>query len=244
MNEDLQGAVHLEDEEQPRGAGPAVQLPLLGHRAVFDGGPDQRQHLLPQGVQSPEEPVVCDVKGVVGVDEQQDVTHGEHVEQVEAVLPLEALPEVVGVRVSGRGPQRQAGPQQLTAVADGGEQEVQHPVLLVVESLDVAARGAAVLRPAEHGEQVLVRQRVDQRLLQRTGLHAAFPEDTDHTQPVVPVSSVLPRLRLQQVPHTDGKNHVCLLHVENQGNENNRVPVPPAFPVPCTKMSEQGKHQR
>ena len=188
---DLQGSVHLEDEEQARRAGPTVQLPLLGHRTIFDGSSDHGQHLLSQGVQGSEEAVVGHVEGLVGMDEQEDVAHGEHVEQVEAVLPLQAFPEVMGVGVSGAGTESLTGPQQLAAVADGGEQQVQHPVLLVVERLDVAVRGAAVLRAAEQREEVFIRQSVDQRLLQRPGLHVAFTENTDHTQAFLPVQDVL-----------------------------------------------------
>jgi len=131
---DLQGAVDLEDKQQAWRAGSAVQLPLFGHRTVFDGSPDQRQDLLSQSVQSSKEPVVGHVEGLVGMYQQEDVAHGEHVEQVQAVLSVQTFPEVVGVGVAGAGAQRVAGPQQLPAVAHGGEQQVQNPVLLVVES--------------------------------------------------------------------------------------------------------------
>lgn len=213
LTTDLERAVHLEDEEQPGRAGPTVHLPLFGHGAVFDDSSDQRQHLLPERVQGSEEPVVGHVEGLVWVDEQQDVAHGEHVEQVEAVLSLQAFPEVVCVGVAGTGAQRLAGPQQLPAVAHRGEQQVQHPALLVVESLDVAVRGA-VLRLAEQREDVFVRQRVDDGLFGRPGLHVALTENTDDAQAVVPVSSVLLELCLQQIRDTHQRTHVCFLHAQ------------------------------
>lgn len=109
------------------------------------------------------------------------MAHREHVEQVEAVLSVQAFPEVVGVGVAGAGAQRLAGSQQLPAVTDRGEQQVQHPVLLAVESLDAAIRGAAVVRSTEQREDVFVRQRVEKRVFQWAGLHVAFPENTDNT---------------------------------------------------------------
>lgn len=184
--QNLESAVHLEDEEQTWRAGPTIHLPLFGYRGLFDGSSDQRQDLLPKGVQGSEEPVVGHVEGLVRVDEQEDVAHGEHVEQVEAVLSVEAFPEVVGVGVTDAGAQRLAGPQQLPAVADRGEKQVQHPVLLVVERMDVAVRGVAVLRSAvlrstEQREYVFVRYDVDKRLLQRPRLRVAFTENTHNT---------------------------------------------------------------
>ena len=218
---DLQRTVHLEDEEQARRAGPTVHLPLFGHRTVLDGCPDQRQDLLPQGVQGSEEPVVGHIEGLIRVDEQEDVAHGEHVEQVEAVLSVQAFPEVVGVRVADTGAQRLAGPQQLPAVGHGGEQQVQHPALLVVESLNVAVRCAAVvLRYAEQREDVFVRQSVDERLFRRAGLHVAFTENTDDTQAVVPMSSVLFQGCLKQRPHTHRERHVGFLHAGTRGYKN------------------------
>lgn len=222
---DLQGSVHLEDKEQARRAGPAVQLPLFGHRAVFDGSPDQRQHLLPQRVHGSEQPVVGHVEGLVGVNHEEDVAHGEHVEQMEAVLSLQAFPELVRVGVAGVGAQRLTGPEQLPTVAHGGEEQVQDPVLLVIKRLDEAVSRAAVLRRAEDWEYAFVRQRVEQRLFQRPDLHVALPKNTDHTQAVVPVRGVLLEVRLQQRPNRDGHRHPGLLHRQPRGNENTHGPT-------------------